>query len=131
MEAVPAATSVSPKMIASRAFSLLAISNTFFSLPSAELHADSRAAQLPPRRIAPRFACASPSMNATITSGSAASAMLSSTVITSRSSPIENPTPGAGIFDPMLSASPSYRPPASTVFCEPRPVCVISNVVRM
>ncbi len=55
----------------------------------------------------------------------------SSTLITRRSSPIENPIPGAATFDPSDSASPSYRPPPSTEFCAPSAPCVISNVVRM
>ncbi len=43
-----------------------------------------------------------------------------STVITSRSSPMENPIPGECTFDPSDSAKPSYRPPPSTEFCAPR-----------
>ncbi len=40
--------------------------------------------------------------------------------MTSRSSPIEKPIPGAGTLEPNDSARPSYRPPPRIAFCAPK-----------
>src|SRR5208282_3771162 len=47
-----------------------------------------------------------------------------------RSTPIAKPIP-ATPAPPIVSTSPSYRPPATTVLCAPRPPAVTSNAVRV
>src|SRR5580704_5116302 len=125
-----ACTSFSPTIKIYFAPAFVAVSNDFFSRKLSSPRSTTRSCRRNSRasRAASPFI---PAIAATYTSGLRSTpSAVSFNDITSRSSPMANPIPGAA-GPPRASDSPSYRPPPRIAFCAPSAPCVNSNAVRV